>query len=163
MRFIARSESAIAIAIVTVSGSTPAPWSGRGRRWARPPPRGLPRTTAQRPFEDVSVGFFRFLACAVVRSRVCSLCIMYPKTVCSRFRPAKSRAQNLPGTRFLHAYFCFCYLGGGSLDGGDHVSPRFETSGPLLRGVQGNNLIFYPVHRDFCTMSNVHSLGAQKF
>ena len=116
-----------------------------GRRWARPPPRGLPRTTAQRPFEDVSVGFFSLLCvCGCVRSRVCSLCIVYLKTVCSRFRPAKRRAQNLQGTRFLYAYFCFCYLGGGSLDGGDHVSPR--CLGPSRSTPEGCGAAHGPRH-----------------
>ena len=79
-----------------------------------------------------------------VRSRVCFLCIMHIKTVCSRFRPAKRRAQNLQGTRFIYVYFCFCYLGGGSLDGGDHVSPR--CLGPSRSTPEGCGAAHGPRH-----------------
>ena len=81
----------------------------------------------QRPRETVTMcsATFRCLCvCGGVCSFVRSLCIMYIEMVCCRKRPAKSRAQNLQGISFLLAFVCFCCLGGGSLDGGDLVSPR---------------------------------------
>ena len=47
--------------------------------------------------------------------------------VCHRVRPAKRRAQNLQGTSTIYVFFSFCYLEGGSLDGGDLVSPVSRT------------------------------------
>ena len=82
--------------------------------------------------------------CGCVRSLVCSLCIKYIKKVCSRIRPAKSRAQNLRGIRFVYAYVNFCCLGGGSLDGGDPVSPR--CLGPSRSTPEGCGAAHGPRH-----------------
>ena len=71
---------------------------------------------------DDLFGVFSFIL------RVCflfrSLCIMYMKMVFDRNRPAKRRAQNPQGRSFFFASVIVCCLGGGSLGGGDLVSPR---------------------------------------
>ena len=48
-----------------------------GREWARPPPRGLPRATAQRQIDAFSSVCFRFRACAVAFALVFLLSLYY--------------------------------------------------------------------------------------
>ena len=63
-------------------------------------------------------------------------------SVCSR--PAKRRAQNLQGISNLFVVVSFCCLGGGSLDGGDLVSPR--CLGPSRPTPEGRGAAHGPRH-----------------
>ena len=79
-----------------------------GREWARPPPRGLPRATAQRQMDDSSSACFPLhCVCGCVCSLFCSLCIMYITMVSVCSRPAKRRAHNLQG---ISIFFVDCML-----------------------------------------------------
>ena len=63
-------------------------------------------------------------------------------SVCSR--PAKRRAHNLQGISNLFVVVSFCCLGGGSLDGGDLVSPR--CLGPSRPTPEGRGAAHGPRH-----------------
>ena len=73
-----------------------------------------------------------------------SLYLVHKFTVCFRVRPAKRRAQNLQGTSFFNVRVSFCCLEGGSLDGGDLVSPRFL--GPSRSTSEGCGAAHGPRH-----------------
>ena len=69
---------------------------------------------------------------------------MYMKMVCSRKRPAKSRAQNPQGKNFFFVFVRVCCLGGGSLGGGDFLSPR--CLGPSRSTPEGCGAAHGPRH-----------------
>ena len=63
-----------------------------------------------------------------------SLYRVYKFMVGFRVRPAKRRAQNLQGTSSFYVHLSLCNLEGGSLDGGDLVSPRCIGPSRLTSG-----------------------------
>ena len=101
---------------------------------------------------------FRFICVwGCVRSPFRSLCIMYTTMVCFRQRPAKSRTQNLQGRSFLSAFVSFCCLGGGSLDGGDLVSPR--CLGPSRLTPEGCGAAHGPRHPAYLLLLGLKCSG----
>ena len=97
----------------------------RGRIWARPPPRGLPRLTAQR-----SVGRYNWRLFAFLRVRLRSLSFLlslyyvYEDGLCQKQAGQASGPKPLRVAVFFSLLSKSCCLGGGSLGGGDPVSPR---------------------------------------
>ena len=106
------------------------------------PPGKRPRGTLERCLAS----FFRLrLVCGCVCSCFSlSLYFVSKFTVCFSVRPAKRRARNLQGTSLLYVYVSFCYLGGGSLDGGNLVFPR--CLGPSRLTSEGRGAAHGPRH-----------------
>ena len=79
----------------------------RGRIWARPPPRGLPRKTAQRNLDDVVGAFPFFLACSVASALLCALSV---SCIIRWYVPGKGRLRVGPTTRRVEDSFLFFVL-----------------------------------------------------
>ena len=103
----------------------------------------------KRPRDPVTTCMASFFRGCCVCGCVCScfplsLYLVYPSLDYCRVRPAKCRARHLQGARILSVYFSHCYLEGGSLDGGDLVSPR--CLGPSRSTSEGRGAAHGPRH-----------------